>query len=203
MWLGGAAFLVAAVFTLPALLTDSLIVATVFALLAAFGLGSANLPLNAARLDIVHSRLWGTAEAVRTTLVLISTGLAPVVFGLRVDTAHGLDNTFVIMLVAPVIAAALILGVARRTYHATSRRRWRCGVSATLLRGSHLLGQPGWCEPRATWVKPEHSKGVWSNRPRSSRCGPNRGPRARPHRHGCRDPTGHTVRPASQPVTTR
>lgn len=115
MWLGGAAFLVAAVFTLPALLTDSLIVAMVFALLAAIGLGGVNPPLNAARLDIVHSRLWGTAEAVRTTLVSISTGLAPVVFGI-VSTAHGLDNTFLIMLVAPVIAAALILGVARRTY---------------------------------------------------------------------------------------
>jgi MFS family permease len=134
MAVGGMAFLVAAVFILPTLLMDSLVPAMAFAFLAAIGLGSVNPPLNAARLDIVHSRLWGTAEAVRTTLVSISTGLAPLVFGvvstqlgdatadvdsageLAPSAANALGHTFLIMLAALVIAAALILCVARRTY---------------------------------------------------------------------------------------
>jgi hypothetical protein len=104
----------------------------VFAFVAGTALGGVNPPLNAARLDIVHSQLWGTAEAVRSTLVSISTGLAPVIFG-AVSTAlgHGvlahpgeaapsaasaLAHTFLIMLVTLVIAAGLLLCVARRTY---------------------------------------------------------------------------------------
>jgi predicted MFS family arabinose efflux permease len=129
---GGAAFLAAAVFILPTLLTDSLLLAMVFAFLAGIALGGVNPPLNAARLDIVHSRLWGTAEAVRSTLVSISTGLAPVMFG-AVSTALGqgelantgkvapsaasaLGHTFLIMLVTLIIAAGLLLCLARRTY---------------------------------------------------------------------------------------
>jgi hypothetical protein len=104
----------------------------VFAFFAGIGLGGVNPPLNAARLDIVHSRLWGTAEAVRTTLVSISTGLAPLVFGVvstqlggsTADVSAGavtpsaataLNHTFLIMLGSLVIAAALVLCVARRT----------------------------------------------------------------------------------------
>jgi sugar phosphate permease len=129
---GGAAFLAAAVFILPTLLTDSLPLAMVFAFLAGIALGGVNPPLNAARLDIVHSRLWGTAEAVRSTLVSISTGLAPVMFG-AVSTALGqselanagevapsaanaLGHTFLIMLVTLIIAAGLLLCLGRRTY---------------------------------------------------------------------------------------
>ncbi len=133
MVVGGAAFLAAAVFILPTLLADSLPLALVFAFLAGIALGGVNPPLNAARLDIVHSRLWGTAEAVRTTLVSISTGLAPLVFGIvsiqlggstadvnagvvAPSAATALQHTFLIMVVSLVIAAALILCVARRTY---------------------------------------------------------------------------------------
>jgi MFS family permease len=117
---GGAAFLAAAVFILPTLLTHSLPLALVFAFLAGIALGGVNPPLNAARLDIVHSRLWGTAEAVRSALVSISTGLAPVMFG-ALSTALGqgdraLGHTFLIMLVTLIIAAALLLCLARRTY---------------------------------------------------------------------------------------
>lgn len=141
---GGAGFLAAAIFTLPSLLTHSLPLAIGFAFLAAIALGGVNPPLNAARLDIVTSRLWGTAEAVRTTLVSVSTGLAPLVFGListklgdstaEVSSGTGrpggsglagglatgavaaLEHTFLIMLGALVIAAALILFVGCRTY---------------------------------------------------------------------------------------
>jgi predicted MFS family arabinose efflux permease len=114
-WVGGAAFLAVAMFTLPTLLTHNLPLAILFAFVAAIGLGGVNPPLNAARLDIVHSRLWGTAEAVRTTLTSISTGLAPVVFGLA-SAPLGLGRTFLIMLSTLVAAAVLILCVARRTY---------------------------------------------------------------------------------------
>ncbi len=126
---GGATFLAAAVFILPTLLTDSLPLALAFAFLAGIAMGGVNPPLNAARLDIVHSRLWGTAEAVRSALVSISTGLAPVAFG-AVSTALGrgeraggaasaataLGHTFLIMLVTLIIAAGLLLCLARRTY---------------------------------------------------------------------------------------
>jgi MFS family permease len=143
MVVAGAAFLAAAMFILPTLLTHSLPLAIMFAFLAAIGLGGVNPPLDAARLDIVHSRLWGTAEAVRTMLVSISTGLAPLVFGIvstklagstadvsSVNQGQGsagaggvapgaataLAHTFLIMLVSLLIAAALLLCVARRTY---------------------------------------------------------------------------------------
>jgi MFS family permease len=123
--LGGMAFLAAAVLILPTLLTNSLPVALVFAFLAGIALGSVNPPLNAARLDIVHSRLWGTAEAVRSTLVSISTGVAPLIFGavstafnrgVAPNAAMALDHTFLIMLATLVIASALLLGLGRRTY---------------------------------------------------------------------------------------
>jgi MFS family permease len=134
MAVGGVAFLAAATCILPALLTHHLALAVVFAFLAAIALGGINPPLNAARLDIVHSRLWGTAEAVRTTLVSISTGLAPLMFGLvstklggegggpvgageiAPSAATALQHTFLIMMVALVIAGALIFSVATRTY---------------------------------------------------------------------------------------
>jgi MFS family permease len=123
--LGGMAFLAAAVLILPTLLTNSLPVALVFAFLAGIALGSVNPPLNAARLDIVHSRLWGTAEAVRSTLVSISTGVAPLIFGavstafnrgVAPNAAMALDHTFLIMLATLVIASALLLCLGRRTY---------------------------------------------------------------------------------------
>jgi predicted MFS family arabinose efflux permease len=118
---GGLAFLAAAVCILPTLLANSLPLALVFAFLAGIALGGVNPPLNAARLDIVHSRLWGTAEAVRSTLVSVSTGLAPLIFGgvstaLGQGTATALSHTFLIMLVTLIVAAGLLLFVARRTY---------------------------------------------------------------------------------------
>jgi hypothetical protein len=66
---------------------------------------------------------------VRTTLVSISTGLAPLVFGIvstklgdsttdgvAPSAATALGHTFLVLLVTLVIAAALILCLARRTY---------------------------------------------------------------------------------------
>ncbi|MGH9073440.1 MAG: MFS transporter, partial [Acidimicrobiales bacterium] len=128
------AFLVSAAFFVPGLLTGSLLVAVPLLLVAAAGLGGANPPLDAARLDIMHSRLWGRAEAVRTFFRSALVAIAPLVFGI-VSTdlggrqggglgrgsgavaagAPGLDRTFLVML-APQAVAGLILLRARRTY---------------------------------------------------------------------------------------
>jgi MFS family permease len=146
--LGGMAFLTAAVLILPTLLTNSLPVALVFAFLAGIALGSVNPPLNAARLDIVHSRLWGTAEAVRSTLVSISTGVAPLIFGamstalnrdVAPNAATALDQTFLIMLATLVIAAALLLCLGRRTYP----RDVAAAMADELLAGAEPVAQPG------------------------------------------------------------
>ncbi|MDC8996621.1 MFS transporter [Mycobacterium marinum] len=126
----GSAFLVAGGFFVPALLTDNVVIAVVAAFLAAIGLGGVNPPLDAARLDIMHSRLWGRAEAIRTTLRSGFTAAAPLVFALvsmqlapqrrapgQVATAStGLTQTFLIMLTALFLAGTLILTVARRSY---------------------------------------------------------------------------------------
>jgi MFS family permease len=122
---GGVAFLGAAVLILPTLLIDNLPLALVFAFLAGIAMGGVNPPLNAARLDIVHSQLWGTAEAMRSTLVSISTGLAPLAFGAvstalaqgnAPNAATALGHTFLVMLATLVIAAGLLLCFGRRTY---------------------------------------------------------------------------------------
>lgn len=129
----GVSVLLAAALFLPALFTTSLLVAAPFFFLAAVGLGGANPPLDAARLDLVHHRLWGRAEAVRTMLRSSLEAVAPLLFGylsIRLGThtsglghptgpaAHGgsgLDRTFLIMLL-PLLASGLLLLWARRTY---------------------------------------------------------------------------------------
>ncbi len=129
----GAAFLIAAAFFLPALLAPSLAIAGPLFFLAAAGLGGSNPPLDAARLDIMHSRLWGRAESVRAALRYAFEALAPLAFG-YVSTlfggqggfggqavgqgqaaATGLDETFLVMLV-PLVLAGFIALRARRTY---------------------------------------------------------------------------------------
>jgi pentalenolactone synthase len=52
----------------PAITTTSIALALPLLALAAALLGATNPPLDAARLDIMHSALWGRAEAVRTLL---------------------------------------------------------------------------------------------------------------------------------------
>ncbi len=105
---------------------------------AAFCIGAANPPVDAARLDIVPSRLWGRAEAVRTALRQVLQGFAPLLFGLvseafggggagfgtGVDTtaatvstsaAHGLEMAFVLLSV-PMLAGGAALWLCRSAY---------------------------------------------------------------------------------------
>ena len=132
--IGGVSFLLAAMLFLPALLTTSLLIAAPLLFLAAAGLGGANPPLDAARLDLIHHRLWGRAESVRTVLRSGFEAIAPLLFG-YVSTqfgAHtsglgnptgdagskgiGLDHAFLIMLVPLIVSGLLLLLLARRTY---------------------------------------------------------------------------------------
>ena len=130
----GVSVLLAALLLLPALLTGSLLIALPLLFLAAAGVGGTNPPLDAARLDIMHSRLWGRAEAVRTALRSSLEALAPLVFG-YVSTqfgartaglghptgsagaaGKGLRDTFLVMLIPLIAAGVLALVRAPRTY---------------------------------------------------------------------------------------
>lgn len=77
----GISYLVAVILFVPGLVATSIAVTIPLAFLAAVGLGGSNSPLDAARLDIMHSRLWGRAEAVRTSLRSALEAVAPLVFG--------------------------------------------------------------------------------------------------------------------------
>jgi MFS family permease len=130
---GASAYLLAAAAFVPGLLTTSLWVASPFFFLAAAGLGGANPALDAARLDIMHSRLWGRAEGVRSTLLYIFQAIAPPLFGwvsgmfgghhgsgagqpgAQQGNAAGLDITFLIMLVT-LFLAGLVMFRALKTY---------------------------------------------------------------------------------------
>jgi predicted MFS family arabinose efflux permease len=129
----GSAFLLAALLFIPALLISPLLIAAPLMFLAAAALGATNPPMDAARLDLMHSRLWGRAEAVRTSLRTALQAISPLAFG-YVSTlfggqggfgasgtaqpygAGGLDRTFLIMLIAVLIGGLLLLLRARRTY---------------------------------------------------------------------------------------
>jgi MFS family permease len=136
---GGGAFLVAVVAFIPALLTGSLLIGLPLFLVAAFALAVPNPPVDAARLDVVPSRMWGRVESIRTTARSVLEALAPLLFGIvsavlgggssgglasGVDEGHthlskagtmGLKYTFLIMLVA-LAGAGVLLIRARRTY---------------------------------------------------------------------------------------
>lgn len=103
-----------------ALLTGTLPLAVLLFFLAAAALGGANPPLDAARLDIMHSRLWGRAESVRTVVRSAFVAVAPVLFGLvsGVLGGHstGLEYAFLLMLVTLLAAGVLAVTAARRTY---------------------------------------------------------------------------------------
>jgi len=130
----GVGFLLAAGFFVPGLLMPAFIGAAPLLFLAAGGLGSANPPLDSARLDLVHFRLWGRAESVRTVLRTALEAAAPLLFG-WVSTLFGgrgasfgepgssgpaigdaLDYTFLLMLVSLVAAGLLMCLRARQTY---------------------------------------------------------------------------------------
>lgn len=95
--IGALSFALSALLFLPGLLTDSMALALPLMTLAGVAFGARNPPLDAARLDIMHHRLWGRAEAVRTLLRRTTTATAPILFGLIADAlappaAHSHSN---------------------------------------------------------------------------------------------------------------
>jgi predicted MFS family arabinose efflux permease len=131
---GAVAYVAAAAIFVPGLLVPWLALALPLYLVATAALSAANPPLDAARLDIMHSRLRGRAEGVRTTVRTLGVAAAPLLFGVIADqlggsipdtterlqtipasAGHGLAYTFLIMLV-PLACAGVILMRARRTY---------------------------------------------------------------------------------------
>lgn len=132
---GALGFFATAAALLGALLIPLLAIAAPLLVLAGATLAAPNPPLDAARLDIMPSRLWGRAEGVRTLLRQTAQGAAPLLFGLVADAfsgaqvlvtthekvssraAQGLDYAFLIML-CPLLLNGVLLLVTRRRYPA-------------------------------------------------------------------------------------
>jgi predicted MFS family arabinose efflux permease len=136
--LAGGAFAAAAIIFVPGLLTTQLVVAIPLLTVAAGFLAAPNPPLDAARLDVMPARLWGRAESARTFVRSVLEAFAPLLFGiisqqlggsqvnlgagvnsshstLSPAATHGLQLTFLIMLV-PLAASGAVLLVNRRVY---------------------------------------------------------------------------------------
>ncbi len=133
-----ACYIGAAAVLIPGLLSDRLSGAVWFYVAGAALISAANPPLDAARLDIMPSGLWGRAESTRTFLRSLAQALAPLLFGGLADlitgfvpqqapigtkphrlvtsaTGTGLQITFLIML-ASLVAAGIFLLRTRVTY---------------------------------------------------------------------------------------
>jgi MFS family permease len=137
VWVPAVSYVGAAILLVPGLLGTSLTPALWFDVGGAALIAAANPPLDAARLDIMPSGLWGRAESVRTLLRTLGQALAPLLFGaiadlvagitphqapvgtkpggISPDTARGLEVSFLLMLI-PLAAAGVILLRARHTY---------------------------------------------------------------------------------------
>jgi predicted MFS family arabinose efflux permease len=117
---GGTGYLLAVGLLFPALLVRSLTVALPLLFFAALALAAVNPPMDAARLDIMHHRLWGRAEAVRSVLRTAGQAVAPLLFGVLSDviaggSATGLQITFILMLI-PLAASGVVVLRTRTTY---------------------------------------------------------------------------------------
>ncbi len=138
VWVPAICYLGAAALLIPGLLSSHLGTAVWFDVGGAALISAANPPLDAARLDIMPSGLWGRAESTRTFLRSVAQALAPLLFGAVADlvtgilpaqapigththglvsaaTGTGLEVSFLIML-STLAAAGVFLLRARTTY---------------------------------------------------------------------------------------
>jgi hypothetical protein len=115
----GGALVLAVVLIGPAIRISNAYIGTALLAAGTAALAGANPPIDAARLDIVPSRLWGRGEAGRMALRGLLEGGAPLLFGAMSEWlgggSNGLEWTFLIMLI-PVIVASSLAIPARRTY---------------------------------------------------------------------------------------
>jgi MFS family permease len=128
---GAVSYLAAAAIFVPALASPALIASMPLFVLGAAAVAAPDATLNAARLDVMHPRLWGRAEGVRTVLRLLALAVGPILFGFISGALGGPHNsigaggavrhsdalayTFLIMLPA-VALSGLVLLRARRSY---------------------------------------------------------------------------------------
>jgi MFS family permease len=128
----------AALVLIPGLLSKHLGTALWFDVAGAALISAANPPLDAARLDVMPSALWGRAESTRTLLRSIAQAIAPLAFGVIADfatgispqqapigthphelvssaAARGLQISFLSMLIA-LAAAGVVMFRARKAY---------------------------------------------------------------------------------------
>lgn len=119
VWLATAFFCASVLFFFLGFFFQILWLSLVFFACSSFSLGALNPPLDSARLDIIHPRLWGRAESVRMIFRDASEAAAPVAFGWLVENfgghAIGLRDGFLIMLIPLGMAAAISL-ITFRTY---------------------------------------------------------------------------------------
>jgi MFS family permease len=116
------ATVLATVAFVPALVTRDALVAMPMLIIAAFGLAAANPPIDATRIEVVPSWIWGRAEAVRSVLRMGFQATAPLVVGALADSLggggrYGLELAFLSMLVL-VLLAGLFLALGHLTYPA-------------------------------------------------------------------------------------
>jgi MFS family permease len=138
VWAPALCYMGAALLLIPGLLASHLTPAIWFDVAGAALISAANPPLDAARLDIMPSGLWGRAESTRTFVRSLAQALAPLLFGAVADlvigiepaqapigththgivsaaTGTGLQVSFLIML-STLAAAGVFLLRARSTY---------------------------------------------------------------------------------------
>lgn len=132
---GAFAYLLAAAAFIPGLLSESLWATGGLFFVAAAGIGGANPAVDAARLDVMYSGLWGRAEGVRATARYSLEAIAPPLFGyvsswfdqgsshaLAEAGSHGaasgggLGQAFLIMVITLIAAGLILLLRASHTY---------------------------------------------------------------------------------------
>lgn len=128
VWVTGISFLLTIPFFFLALQTSHNWLEITLLFFGAAALGATNPSLDAARLDIMHSRLWGRAEGIRISLRYILEAAAPLAFGwvseyfpeqschlAQCRHGYGLQISFQIFLVLLAVATILLL-IATHTY---------------------------------------------------------------------------------------
>jgi MFS family permease len=133
---------IAVVALVPGLLTHEVTVAVPVLIVAGFGLAAINPPLDATRLEVVQSAVWGRAEAVRTVFQMGIVAAAPLTFGALADSLgggghRGLQEAFLVML-APLLLSGLNVLAAMRTYPRDRARAWADDRGAAIAVQSRL-----------------------------------------------------------------
>lgn len=138
IWMGAIAYIVSAVVFFPGILSSALFVSLPIFLVAAFFVAAPNPPVDAARLDVIPSRMWGRAEAIRTFVRTILEAFAPLLFGyvsllfgahgvagfaagintthvhIPPSETHGLEEAFLVMLIPLALSGVLLLAARKR-----------------------------------------------------------------------------------------